>query len=77
MGHDISQLGKHNLKTDNIEALAFDLSKRLKVNVEFGYQNSFQWSNKTIKYDAWITRFDLCHRFRFYCASDFGQIVPV
>jgi|GEM_PF-4487350 len=27
--------------------------------------------------DSWIIRFDLCHRFRFYCASDFGQIVPV
>jgi len=23
-------------------------------------------------YYFWIKRFDLCHRFRFYCASDFG-----
>lgn len=52
MGHDISQLGKHNLKTDNIESLAFDLSKRLKVNVEFGYQNNFNFNNKTIEYSS-------------------------
>lgn len=52
VGQDISQLGKHNLKTENIESLAFDLSKRLKVNVEFGYQKSFQLSNKTIEYTS-------------------------
>jgi len=50
VGHDISQLGKHNLKTDSIESLAFDLSKRLKVNVEFGYQNSFIFQNETIQH---------------------------
>jgi len=37
MGHDVWAIGKHNLKTENIEDLANVLSKRFGANVEFGY----------------------------------------
>lgn len=37
MGHDITPLGNHSLDTRNIHSLASDLSKRLEMNIEYGY----------------------------------------
>ncbi len=37
MGHDISTIGNHKLNISSIEALALDISKRFKSNVEYGY----------------------------------------
>ncbi|MGL4631071.1 MAG: hypothetical protein ACRCVT_07675 [Leadbetterella sp.] len=37
MGHDVSPIGNHRLKTDNVVALAEDLASRLDVNIEYGY----------------------------------------
>ncbi|MFP4023994.1 MAG: hypothetical protein ACLFVR_05660 [Thiohalospira sp.] len=47
MGHDIVGIGKHNLNTNSLEALALDLSKRFKVNVEYGYQDKDKFNFKT------------------------------
>lgn len=37
MGHDLRIIGQHNLDTSSQEALAKDLSMRLRVNIEFRY----------------------------------------
>ncbi len=37
MGHDITAISNHTLDITNIESLAIDLSKRLNVNIEYGY----------------------------------------
>ncbi|HSH51566.1 MAG TPA: hypothetical protein VK982_07570 [Bacteroidales bacterium] len=47
MGHDIVGIGKHNLNTNSNEELALDLSKRFKVNVEYGYQDNDKFDIKT------------------------------
>ncbi len=41
MGHDVSTIGNHNLDIRNVKSLALDLSKRFKVNVEYGYYHQF------------------------------------
>lgn len=41
MGHDVSTIGNHKLNISNIEALAEDLSKRFKSNVEYGYYHQY------------------------------------
>lgn len=41
MGHDVSTIGNHKLDISSIEALAKDISKRLKVNVAYGYYQYF------------------------------------
>lgn len=40
MGHDIHIIGNHNLDISCMEALAKDISKRFKANVEFGYYDN-------------------------------------
>lgn len=37
MGHDVHIIGNHNLDLSSMEALAKDISKRFKANVEYGY----------------------------------------
>ena len=44
MGHDVSTIGNHKLNISNIEALAKDLSKRFKSNVDYGYYHQYQTS---------------------------------
>lgn len=41
MGHDVSTIGNHKLNISNIEALAKDLSKRFRANVDYGYYHQF------------------------------------
>lgn len=37
MGHDIQPIARHALNTQQVELLARDLSKRLQINIRFGY----------------------------------------
>lgn len=37
MGHDISPIGNHKLKTTNINELAEDIVSRIDINIEYGY----------------------------------------
>lgn len=43
MGHDVNILGKHRLNTESVEALANDLSIKLRANIVYGYFDEFQW----------------------------------
>lgn len=58
MGHDVHTIGRHNLDTSSIEALAKDISLRLKVNVEYGVFDkfSFDWDGLFRKpsYEYWV-----------------------
>jgi len=57
MGHDVHTIGRHNLDTSSIDALAKDISLRLKVNVEFGVFDkfSFDWDGffREPSYEYW------------------------
>lgn len=37
MGHDVDTIGNHKLDVSSMEALALDISRRFKANVEYGY----------------------------------------
>ena len=43
MGRDVHSVGRHNLDTSSLEALAKDLSNRFKANVVFGVDDSFNF----------------------------------
>ena len=47
MGCDISILSQHNLNITNVETLALDLSNRLGISIEYGY-NSIESYNKLL-----------------------------
>jgi hypothetical protein len=52
MGHDVSTIGIHKLNVTSIEALASDLSKRFKANVEYGYNDQFSFDNDGIEIES-------------------------
>lgn len=58
MGHDVHTIGKHNLDTSGIEALAKDISHRLNVNVEYGVYDTFwfDWDGffREPSYKYWV-----------------------
>ena len=41
MGRDVHSVGRHNLDTSSLEALAKDLSNRFKANVVYGADDFF------------------------------------
>ncbi|MCW0483318.1 hypothetical protein [Gaoshiqia sediminis] len=44
MGHDVRIIGKHNLDTSSLEALAITLSKSLEVSIKYGYNDKFDYN---------------------------------
>lgn len=47
MGVETEIISQHNLNTNNVYELACDLSKRLKINVQYGYQDTFRFDHTT------------------------------
>lgn len=58
MGHDVNNIGRHNLNTSSLEALAKDLSIRFKSNIEYGIYDTFwfDWDGfpREPSYNYWI-----------------------
>lgn len=52
MGKDIQAFHGHTLDTSSIEALAHDISKRLEINVSYGFQNNGDLAELT-GYQGW------------------------
>lgn len=58
MGHDVHNIGSHNLNTSSLEALAKDLSNRFKANIEYGVYDTFpfDWDgfHREASFDYWV-----------------------
>ncbi|MDO4230439.1 MAG: hypothetical protein Q4C98_11545 [Capnocytophaga sp.] len=59
MGVDICSIGNHKLDTSNIEVVAKQLSEIFKINIQYGYQSSYDFDENNLVY--YTDNYDVRH----------------